>query len=636
MSPLPDTFSSLPTAIQDGPHDTLASGDTHSSDGSLDAPIDPASVSISDLGHETPRYDARKLLGQGGMGEVWLCKDRRVGREIAVKTMRDRNANSPDSRARFLREARVQGQLEHPAVVPVYDIGVDPQGSLFFTMKRVRGHTLDEILGAIRSGDVAAKQKWSRRKLLTAFASVCLSLDYAHARGVVHRDLKPGNIMLGEFGEVHVLDWGLAKVIGVAESDANGDAPEAIDTNGPATSLTRQGSLMGTPGYMAPEQARGRVDLIDGRTDVYALGAILFELLTGEMLHRGETVPALLLSTAEGTDAHASRRRPDAEIAPELDAVCVKATAQDRDARFRSARELSDAIERFLDGDRDVQRRRELAEEHARRAADALARADRNPNESAARSAALREAGRALALDPTHTSAMGIAARLLMEVPAQLPETAEREWAASRETTRRAGAKSAVVRAVTWVAFVPLLLAMGVRDVPSTVAATIGLVATALFALGLSRAPRLTARSSTLLFAFACVALGIASVFAGPFVVMPGLVSTTALLAAFHGEAAERHTVLGFALAAVLVPAFVDSLGLVPAAYSFAHDSIVINARAVHLTPALSWLLLAASSISLVVTPSLLAGRTRDALVAAERRLFANAWQLRQMVPGRE
>jgi serine/threonine-protein kinase len=186
------------------------------------------------------------------------------------------------------------------------------------------------------------------------------------------------------------------------------------------------------------------------------------------------------------------------------------------------------------------------------------------------------------------------------------------------------------------VAFVPLLLAMGVRDAPSTIAATVALVGTALFAIGLSRAPRVTVRANTALFAFACIALGIASVFAGPFVVMPGLVSTTALLAAFYGDAAERHTVLGFALAAVLVPAFVDSLGVVPPAYSFAHDSIVINARAVHLPPALSWLLLAATSISLVVTPSLLAGRTRDALVAAERRLFANAWQLRQMMPGRE
>jgi len=149
-----------------------------------------------DVDRFTERYSTGSLLGEGGMGEVRLAKDRRVGRDVALKVIRAAHGPRADLRERFLREARVQGQLEHPAIVPVYDLGVAPHGAAYFTMKRVRGMTLEGVLALLRTGDAAARAEYSRRRLLTAFRSVCLAIDFAHARGVIHRDLKPGNIML--------------------------------------------------------------------------------------------------------------------------------------------------------------------------------------------------------------------------------------------------------------------------------------------------------------------------------------------------------------------------------------------------------------------------------------------------------
>ncbi len=324
------------------------------------------------------RYDPGEVIGKGGMGEVLLCRDRELGRQVAVKVAQ---VSSPLAREMFLREARIQGQLEHPAIVPVYDLGSMPDGQPYFAMKRILGTSLKDIVARLDEGEQATEKKYSRTKLLSAFVSICLAIDFAHSRNVIHRDLKPANIMLGEFGEVYVLDWGIAKLLG--DSEPSGEPP--IDRDSDAGQTT-DGGVFGTPGYMAPEQLAGVRDAISVRTDVYALGAIMFEILTLEPMHA----------------QRATLTAPDLAIPPELAAICERATAKEPSARWSSAREMADAVERFLEGDRDVEMRHRAAQEHLSASRRALVRA-RDPavNEHEERAVGLREAARAMALDPT-------------------------------------------------------------------------------------------------------------------------------------------------------------------------------------------------------------------------------------------
>src|SRR3569623_1872458 len=215
------------------------------------------------------RYRVHRRIGKGGMGEVMLARDEQVGREVAIKRMR---AANPSQRAiaRFLREASVQGRLEHPALVPVHEIGRDSDGLPFFVMKRVTGTPLIKLI---------EDQTFVLQRVLRALVEVCWCIELAHVRGIIHRDLKPDNIMLGNFGEVYVLDWGVAKVFG--EEDVWSDVGSG---SGSGVHATAAGTASGTPGYMAPEQERGSAD-IDGRADVYTLGCLLFDLLAGETLH---------------------------------------------------------------------------------------------------------------------------------------------------------------------------------------------------------------------------------------------------------------------------------------------------------------------------------------------------------------
>ena len=211
------------------------------------------------------------MLGEGGMGEVRLCHDHLVGRDVALKVMQPGAAAHAESRERFVREARVQGQLEHPAIVPVYDIGLRENGELYFAMKRVRGVTLRDVVRDERAALAAGLPPLrSRRALLSALSHVCLTVDYAHGRGVVHCDLKPGNVMLGDFGEVYVLDWGLAKCGGVAEPGVTRVGARRVRPTKDEASergATMAGSLLGTPGYMAPEQARGNASGVGPSAD---------------------------------------------------------------------------------------------------------------------------------------------------------------------------------------------------------------------------------------------------------------------------------------------------------------------------------------------------------------------------------
>ena len=293
------------------------------------------------------------VIGRGGIGEIVAAHDLRIGRNVAIKRLRTAQP-TPEETSRFLREARIQGRLEHPAIAPVHELGRDKQGRPYFAMKRLAGVTLADLLAAPSP---------NRPRLLRAFTEVCQAIDFAHSRGVVHRDLKPSNIMLGDFGDVYVLDWGLARVVGEAVSEVVTEDIESLDI--------KTGDLLGTPGYMAPELLHKAAEA--GRpADVYALGSILFEILAGEPLHpRG---PNALPSTVGGEAiTSAARRRPERAVPPELDTICVAMLAMDPGAR-PSARGVADRIQAYLDGDRDVTRRKTMAADLGVDRADAAPR----------------------------------------------------------------------------------------------------------------------------------------------------------------------------------------------------------------------------------------------------------------------
>lgn len=295
---------------------------------------------------ESGRYSRLHVHGVGGIGRVWLTRDGILGRQVALKELRPETAQHPVMRSRFLEEARITGQLEHPGIIPVYELV--PQGDSgppFYTMRFVRGNTLTREL---RDYHQRRKQGQATpldlRTLLNAFVAVCNTVAYAHSRGVVHRDLKGQNVVLGDFGEVIVLDWGLAKVMNRPESAA--DVPAVNLEQGAEREATLQGQALGTPAYMAPEQAAGRLDQIDARTDVYGLGAILYELLTDQPPFTGTDTNDVLYKVQ-----FSEPKRPSqlvAGVPPALQAICLKALAREPDARYPSAAELARDMQRWL------------------------------------------------------------------------------------------------------------------------------------------------------------------------------------------------------------------------------------------------------------------------------------------------
>jgi serine/threonine-protein kinase len=590
--------------------------------------VDPGSDTLEALSGAA-RYESRGLLGKGGMGEVSLCRDRVIGREIALKSIAPGESGSAsDARGRFLREARVQGQLEHPAIVPVYDLGKREDGAPFFTMKRVRGETLDEVVASARGAP--EREHWSRRRLLSAFSSACLAVDFAHSRGVLHRDLKPANVMLGDFGEVYVLDWGLAKLTGEA-ADAAAARPIDLAAGGTDSDVrTVAGAILGTPGYMSPEQILG--DPIDARSDVYALGTILFELLTLQPLHAERGAAAIFESTLRGPEARPSVRCPERDVPPELERIVVRATDTKPERRFQSARELSEAIEAYLDGDRDVELRRALAKRHAELAGEAVVRALAEGSD-AERKAALREISRALALDPENTEAMRALIDLVMTPQRELPEEVKLELEGVQREQVRVGGRTGTLAYLSFLLYLPLLFWMGIRS-PHWVVLLVGLaLAAAATSLVVSRMPKAKSSIGVLWVSTLAIA-SLAGVF-GPFVLVPSVAAANVLAFYVTNPRSERRKIVAIGSLSVLLPLVLEWLGVLPPAYRFTPEGLLIVPRAAWMPELATTVFLAVSSLAILATASLAIAPFRDEFDEAQRRIRLLSWHLRHLLPER-
>jgi hypothetical protein len=576
-----------------------------------DAPTQAASEPSSTAVARAPLrgYQIGKLLGRGGMGEVVLAHDERIGRDVAIKRMRGTRPGDVGV-VRFLREARIQARLEHPAIVPVHELGEDVDHQPYFTMKRLAGVTLAEQL--------ALPAPPLRQKLLRAFVDVCRAVEFAHASGVVHRDLKPANVMLGDFGEVYVLDWGLARVVGEPEPPSVATGVDSLDRE------TQPGAILGTPGYMSPEQVRGASD-VGPASDVYALGAILFELLAGEPLHvRGA---AALLSALEPTDGSASRRQPERAIPPELDSLCIAALASDRAAR-PSASELAERVERYLDGDRDLERRRELAATsiavaHAALASDVVG----------GRARAMQAAGRALALDPESHDAAALVTRLMLEPATRLPPELEEELSASEASVQRRQSRVATLSFIAVVGFLLMASWNGLRSPVMLIGVSTLTTVMAVVAYRLSRRRARPGEMMIVAIGNATLAAVLSRAF-GPLIIAPAVTCVMAVSLTSYPQLIDRaKSVIALLALSWSVPVFLERIGVLRSTWWVAEGEVVSTSSLVTIGGTSTAPLLIVANIITIVVIGLFANALARSRRDAQRQMEIQAWHLRQLLP---
>ena len=572
----------------------------------------PAGLTGELAGLEGERYEIGDVLGRGGMGVVRLARDTRIEREVAIKLLRPEH-RAPGAIARFFREAKVQGALQHPAIVPIHDLGIDPDGNPYFVMKKLAGVTLADVLATPQ-----LMPPWTRQKLLARLADVCLALELAHTRGIVHRDIKPANIMLGDFGEAYLLDWGVARLLAASDDSVK-------PRTGSADGETLAGDLLGTPGYMAPEQARG--EPVDGRADVFSLGCVLFEILTGRAAFpRG--LPGVV-QTLGSEECRPSARFPDADVPLELDDLTARATTAARDIRL-TARGLADGIQAYLEGDRDVERRRALAADHARRALDAISDAA----DDEARAEAMREAGRALVLDPENADAQLALARLSIQAPTTIPAEARAAADADRGRARQDVIRSGAGLYLLSSLVMATLLAFPItRWWPLAIGETLALSAAAL-AWWMSRRPlAMRTRWFFALLGTNCALLASTGLLFGPLLVMPMFVIGSLGIFLWQPTGYPPWTIILAHALPFAILLGLEWLGVMPATFHIVNGTLVLSAPVVGFTPGVTVIVIGVGVVAqfLNTTAASLAGRA--AQEHAQNLVHAQKWHLDQLLP---
>ncbi|HUS29214.1 MAG TPA: serine/threonine-protein kinase [Kofleriaceae bacterium] len=535
---------------------------------------EPRTRPASEPSVEPERYDLGGVIGRGGMGEVVAARDVQIGRDVAIKRL---HAAKPSEAqlARFLREARIQGRLEHPAIPPVHEIAHAEDGRPYFAMRKLEGVTLADTLRD-------PKSPFTRQRLLRAFVDICHAIDLAHSRRIVHRDIKPSNILLGPRGEVFVLDWGIAREL---------DAPDAF-----------AGAVLGTPGYMAPEQARGDADL-DERVDIFALGRLLSEIL----------------------------RRTNADPPVELTAACERAMQENRACRFSTVAELCDVVQRFLDGDRDLEQRRALARHHLTAARDAfLQRRD----DGERRTIVMHEAGKALALDPTLNGAAELIGRIMLEPPTSKPAAVERELTELDLRGAKLMSRVAIAASLAFVSMLPMFVLLGIHDVPYLLAyagVSLGMLGIAIAGRRAPRRPLIAAHIASMMVMFALLARMFS-----PLLISPALAAVTLVTISFNplssGRTTSIITTIGTAVS-VLGVWSLEWIGVLPSSVVRVPSGLLLltpveGAASFPAAPVLSGIYLLVFCMAGAVGYF----AQREIRLAREK-LVLQAWHLRQLVP---